>query len=302
MKTVLVTGSNGLLGQKLCDLYRIDPTIELIATARGERRYPHSEGLTYVELDITNAKQVETVLQQYKPDTVINTAAMTNVDQCEEAKEACRILNVDAVEYLVNSCNAIDAHLIHLSTDFIFDGEHGPYKEDDQANPLSFYGHSKLDSETIVRAQAKKWSIVRTILVYGLVSDMSRSNIVLWAKGALEGGKPIRVVNDQFRAPTLAEDLAEGCRLIEEKEAEGIYHICGPDFLSIYDLVIRVAEHYKLSTSSMEKTSSSDLNQAARRPPITGFVLDKAIADLGYKPHSLEEGMQKLEEQLKVFG
>ncbi len=302
MKTVLITGSNGLLGQKLIDIYRIEQDIKLIATARGINRYPHQEGYTYVTMDISSKESVMEVISQYKPDTVINTAAMTNVDQCEDEKERCRELNVDAVDYLIEACNAVDAHLIHLSTDFIFDGKSGPYVEDDEPTPVSFYGQSKLDSETLVREKANKWSIVRTILVYGLVQDMSRSNIVLWAKSALEAAKPIQVVDDQFRTPTLAEDLAIGCRLVEQQEAEGIFHISGPDFMSIYELVERVAAYYKLSTESMSPSSSTSLNQKAKRPPKTGFKLDKARKELGYEPRSLEEGMALLEEQLKVYG
>jgi dTDP-4-dehydrorhamnose reductase len=202
MKKVLITGSNGLLGQKLLDLYLTIEDIELIATARGENRYPRKEGYTYTSLDITNEKEVQHVIAQHAPDCIINTAAMTNVDSCETDKEGCDKLNVDAVAYLIAAANTAGAHLIHLSTDFIFDGKKGPYKEDDEANPLSYYGHSKLLAENMVREYCTKWSIARTVLVYGVVNDMSRSNIVLWAKGALEKGQPINVVDDQFRTPT----------------------------------------------------------------------------------------------------
>ena len=298
MKKVLITGSNGLLGQKLLDLYLTIEDIELIATARGENRYPRKEGYTYTSLDITNEKEVQHVISQHAPDCIINTAAMTNVDSCETDKEGCDKLNVDAVAYLIAAANTACAHLIHLSTDFIFDGKKGPYKEDDEANPLSYYGHSKLLAENMVREYCTKWSIARTVLVYGVVNDMSRSNIVLWAKGALEKGQPINVVDDQFRTPTLAEDLAKGCQLIEHKQAEGIYNISGKDQMSILELVQRVANYFYLDARVLRVVSSESLNQPAKRPPLTGFDLTKSRKVLGYEPHSFEQGIGVLMEQL----
>ena len=298
MKKVLITGSNGLLGQKLLDLYLTIEDIELIATARGENRYPRKEGYTYTSLDITNEKEVQHVIAQHAPDCIINTAAMTNVDSCETDKEGCDKLNVGAVAYLIAAANTAGAHLIHLSTDFIFDGKKGPYKEDDEANPLSYYGHSKLLAENMVREYCTKWSIARTVLVYGVVNDMSRSNIVLWAKGALEKGQPINVVDDQFRTPTLAEDLAKGCQLIEHKQAEGIYNISGKDQMSILELVQRVANYFDLDASVLRVVSSESLNQPAKRPPLTGFDLTKSRKVLGYEPHSFEQGIGVLMEQL----
>lgn len=298
MKKVLITGSNGLLGQKLLDLYLTIEDIELIATARGENRYPRKEGYTYTSLDITNEKEVQQVIAQHAPDCIINTAAMTNVDSCETDKEGCDKLNVDAVAYLIAAANTASAHLLHLSTDFIFDGKKGPYKEDDEANPLSYYGHSKLLAENMVREYCTKWSIARTVLVYGVVNDMSRSNIVLWAKGALEKGQPINVVDDQFRTPTLAEDLAKGCQLIEHKQAEGIYNISGKDQMSILELVQRVANYFDLDASVLRVVSSESLNQPAKRPPLTGFDLTKSRKVLGYEPHSFEQGIGVLMEQL----
>jgi dTDP-4-dehydrorhamnose reductase len=298
MKKVLITGSNGLLGQKLLDLYLTLDNVELIATARGDNRYPRKEGYTYTSLDITNEQQVQQVIAQHAPDCIINTAAMTNVDVCETDKQGCDKLNVDAVAYLVAAANNIGAHLVHLSTDFIFDGKKGPYKEEDEANPLSYYGHSKLLAENMVREYCHKWSIARTVLVYGVVHDMSRSNIVLWAKGALEQGKPINVVDDQFRSPTLAEDLAKGCQLIEQKEAEGIFNISGKDQMSILEIVVRVADYFELDKDKLNVISSASLNQPAKRPPITGFDLSKSRKILGYEPHSFEEGIGVLMSQL----
>jgi dTDP-4-dehydrorhamnose reductase len=297
---VLLTGSNGLLGQKLVDLYKTNSSVELIATARGVDRYPDKTGYTYASLDITQKNEVDSVLDFHQPDVVINTAAMTNVDACESEREACDALNVHAVDFLVNACNRINAHFVHVSTDFIFDGTHGPLTEDEKPSPISYYGLSKVKAEEIVQAKSNSWAIARTVLVYGIVSDMSRSNIVLWAKGALESGKSINVVADQFRTPTLAEDLAQGCALIAAQKASGIYNISGKNFMSVYDLVVQVADFWNLDKSLLHLSSSEGIKQPAKRPPITGFRLDKAMNVLGYNPKSFQEGLKLLDEQLKL--
>jgi len=298
MKKILITGSNGLLGQKLTDIYSKKEVI-FYPTALGDCRHPLKDSLNYRSLDITNEQEVMELITELNPDCIINTAAMTNVDACEEKQEECTLLNVHAVDYLVSAANAVNAHFVHLSTDFIFDGKNGPYKEEDIPGPLSFYGHSKLKGEEIVREKCKKWSIARTVLVYGLVHDMSRSNIVLWAKGALEKKQDIKVVDDQYRTPTLAEDLANGVYLIENSANEGIFNISGKDFMNIYELVERVAKHFDLSMEKVKRIKSYTLNQAAKRPPVTGFILEKSRNVLGYVPHSFEEGIQKVMEQLK---
>ncbi|MBX2958543.1 MAG: SDR family oxidoreductase [Flavobacteriales bacterium] len=297
---ILITGSNGLLGQKLVKLLANKEGINLLATSTGENRIKAITGFDYISLDITNKTQVEQIFNQFKPTVVINTAAMTNVDACEDKKEECWNLNVNAVKYLIEASEKHQTHLIHLSTDFIFDGENGPYKEEDKPNPLSYYGESKYEAEKLVQQAKTKWSIVRTIIVYGVVEDMSRSNIVLWAKQALEKGNPLTIVNDQFRMPTLAEDLAYACWLIAEKSATGIYHICGKDFMSVIELVNRVADFYGYDKSIISPIKSSSLNQAAKRPPKTGFVLDKAYKELEYSPCSFEEGLGIVTEQLKA--
>ncbi|MFN4124023.1 MAG: SDR family oxidoreductase [Flavobacteriales bacterium] len=296
---ILLTGSNGMTGQKIVYRCLQKPDIELVATSRGANRLKLQNGYTYLDLDITDRNAVGDAINNHRPDVVINTAAMTNVDACESNKEACRKLNIDAVSYLVEACNAIDAHFIHLSTDFVFDGKNGPYSEDDAPNPISYYGWSKLEAERIIQAQSKDWAILRTILVVGVVEEQTRSNIILWVKRALEKGEWIRVVNDQYRMPTLAEDLAEACLLAAEKHANGMYHICGKDFLSTWEIANRVADYFGLDKSLMQELSSDQLNQPAQRPPITGFKLDKAIHELGYRPHGMDDILKIMSNQMQ---
>src|SRR5690606_3508497 len=298
MQTILLTGSNGLLGQKLTALFRNDPAWRLIATSKGGNRYPDKTGYTYQELDTRDEKQVRETLAAFRPDVIIHTAAMTNVDACEQDRAGCKALNVDATRFLVEGAEAHGSFFIHLSTDFIFNGEDGPYREEDRPDPLSYYGHSKLESERIVRESGVGWAILRTILVYGVVHDMSRSNIVLWAKGALEKGQPIQVVDDHFRMPTLAEDLAMACKLAAGKRAPGVFHISGQDYMSVLETVQRIARFFGLDEGLINPISAATLNQASPRPPRTGFVIDKARGVLGYRPHSFEEGLEIVKKQL----
>ena len=305
MQKILVTGSNGLLGQKLVQFLKKDVSVKLIATARGENRIPDEQDYEYCSMDISSEDDVKLVLNKYKPDTIIHTAAMTNVDACELHQDQCKLMNVDAVKFIVNALkqlrsNDYNPHLIHLSTDFIFDGTKGPLTEDEQPNPLSYYAWSKLEAEQIVIKSELHWSIARTVLVYGIIPHSSRSNVVLWAKSSLEQGKQINVVTDQFRTPTLAEDLAQGCILIAKKKESGVFNISGPDFMSIFELVQRVARYWKLDLNLIQPSTSEGINQPAKRPPITGFVIDKAKNSLGYKPHSFEEGLALLDSQLSI--
>lgn len=302
---ILITGSNGLLGQKLVYKLRNNKALTCIATARGENRLVKQDGYIFETLDITNGENVDKVFKKHLPDVIINTAAMTNVDACETEKEACWLMNVTAVYNQVKALEVLKSndptykpHFIHLSTDFIFDGTHGPLDENETPNPLSYYAESKLAAEEIVKACSLDWAIARTVLVYGIVDNMSRSNIVLWVKSNLEQGKIINVVDDQFRTPTLAEDLADGCILIAQKRAKGIYNISGKDFYSILELATVVADYYKLDKNLIKPSKSADIKQPAKRPPITGFIIDKAKKDLGYNPHSFTEGIKILEDQI----
>lgn len=300
MKTILVTGSNGLLGQKITQQILSARQFNLIATSKGPNRYPVKAGYVYVDMDILDPAVVKNVIEIHKPDAIIHTAAMTNVDTCEDQKELAYRLNVEAVRTLVDQCQRHNIQLVHLSTDFIFDGADGPYDELAAPNPLSYYGKTKLEAEEVIKtSQCCKWAILRTIIVYGIVSDMSRSNIVLWAKGALEKGGAINVVNDQWRMPTLAEDLADCCLLAVEKDAFGVYNASGKDMMSISELVGRVADFWHLDKSLINEISAEALNQTAKRPARTGFILDKTINELGYNPHSFEEGLEIVNQQLK---
>jgi dTDP-4-dehydrorhamnose reductase len=294
----LLTGSNGLLGQKLLKELLGRENLTVIATSKSLDRIDYLSGYQYESMDITNGTELNYILQKWKPEVVINTAAITQVDYCQRNRTECWNTNAKAVEYLANACNAIDAHFVQMSTDFVFDGIGGPYREDDETSPLSFYGQSKLEGERMTLQIANSYSIVRTILVYGFLPSMSRSNIVLWVKNKLENGEAIQVINDQYRMPTLAEDLAWATAEIAEKRKNGIWHISGDELFSILEIARHAARFYNLDQSLMSPISSLELNEIAKRPPSTGFDLFKAKTELNYKPHSLQDGMRILADQM----
>ena len=298
MKKILITGANGLLGQKLVYRMKWMNNVQCIATAKGENRLLDQKDYEYFNADITDHARMKEVIATSKPHYIIHTAAMTNVDACETDHENCKKINVGAVENIASICDELNIHLVHVSTDFILDGEAGPYDENAKPNPLSYYGRSKWEAEKLVQKMKTPWTIIRTVLVYGIVDNMSRSNIVLWVKKSLEEGKTINVVNDQWRTPTLAEDLAEGCLLAVLKGATGIYNISGNEMMSIFDLACKVADHYGLDKTLIHATDSSSLNQPAKRPPKTGFIIEKAIKELGFKPTTFEESLSILDKQI----
>ena len=291
---ILITGSNGLLGQKLVK-HLTKNNIPFIATSKGKNRNPDCMDASYSTMDICSVEDIKSVFDRFIPTHVIHTAAMTNVDECEEFPLECEKLNVEATQLLFEAAQKIGAHFQLLSTDFVFDGLKGNYSERDVPNPLSVYARSKVSAEKLVLTSSyPKFSIVRTIILYGKANNLSRSNIVCWAKEALSKGQPLSIIDDQFRAPTWADDLAWACIRICDLQKTGIYHIAGPETMSIYDLVLRIAKFYSFSTEFLTKTDSLSLNQKAKRPPKTGFDLQKAQFELSYKPKTLEETLKDI--------
>ena len=291
---ILITGSNGLLGQKLL-AQCLRHKHEFIATSKGENRNPDCPEEFYKSMDICSLTDINTVFDSFKPTHVIHTAALTNVDYCELNPEECNEINVQGVEKLWKSCKQRKIHFQLLSTDFVFDGQKGNYSEMDSVSPLSVYATSKVNAEgLLINDSSVDWSIVRTIIVYGNAHNLSRSNIVLWAKDALAMGKELAIVDDQFRAPTWADDLAYACLEICRRSRKGIYHICGPETMSIFEIVMRIGAHFGYSTEQIARSSSLTLNQPAKRPPRTGFNLSKARKELDYNPKTLESTLDLL--------
>ena len=295
---ILVTGANGLLGQKLVAILRDEKGIELIATARGVNRNPEG-GYTYLSADLRNMDGIKVFIEICDPDVIIHCAAMTQVDECEQNQELCWENNVDTTQNLIEIAKSCNAHFVYVSTDFVFDGKEGPYTERDMPKPISVYGESKLAAEKLLHQSGISYAIVRTVLVYGTSLNASRSNLVLWVKKSLEAGEPIKVVNDQWRTPTLAEDLAKGCYLVAKGKHEGIFHISGEGMMTPYEMALKVAETYGLDASLITEVDASTFSQPGKRPPKTGFVIDKAKEKLDFQPTSFEEGLKIVAQQLQ---
>ena len=288
---ILITGANGLLGQHLVKLLKEEKSFRVIATSRGENRLKNKDGYQYLPLNIESEEEVKKVISSIKPDIIIHSAAMTQVDDCETKKEQCWQANVKATQYLISAAKAVNSFFLLRSTDFIFDGAAGPYDENAAPNPLSYYGVSKLAAEMLLLESGLRWAIARTILVYGIAEDMSRSNIILWVKKNLEQDKSINVVTDQWRTPTLVQEGALCCKVIAEKKANGVFNISGKDLLTPYGRSIKTADYFHLDKSLIKKADASTFTQAAKRPVRTGFIIKKAESILGYQPHSFEEGI-----------
>ena len=292
MNKIAITGSNGLLGQTLVNLLKKQPEkYQVFGMSRGENRSERYD-FDYYNLDITQKELLIDCLQEIQPDFIVNTAAITNVDACEDRKGECNRLNITTVEYLSEFCKAFNIQLIHISTDFIFDGTQGYYKETDQPNPLNYYGHSKLKSEEVVINSDINYTILRTILVYGKVPNLGRNSIILWVKEMLQEGKEITIVDDQYRMPTYVEDLALACQISIDKKAKGIFNISSSTLLSVYEIAQQVAEVFELDKQLIKPISTARLNQRAARPPKTGFDLTKTNRELNLYPRSFKEDLQ----------
>ena len=298
MQKILITGSNGLLGQKLVNLCSKLFNFEVHAISRGSNRNETSKNYSYYNLDLTNSEKVTELINDIKPHFIVNCAAMTNVDLCQNENEKCHQVNVEAVQTLVNCAKENNIHLIHISTDFIFDGKSGPYKEYDKPNPLNYYGLSKLKSEEIIISADIKHTILRTILVFGKVDNMSTNNIVLFVKNALENKEEVTMVDDQYRMPTFADDLAQACMSAIERSAYGVFHISSNELLSIYEMAVQIADVFDLDKELIKKISTGELKQTAKRPAKTGFNLEKSHKSLNLPLHSFKNRLQVFKNQL----
>jgi dTDP-4-dehydrorhamnose reductase len=291
---LLITGSNGLLGQKLV-AHCLKHSHSFLATSKGANRNPDCPHENFESMDCCAVDEISAVFDRFMPTHVIHTAALTNVDYCELNPVECEDVNIRAVEKLWRASKERGIHFQLLSTDFVFDGVKGDYSETDLVNPLCVYAASKVAAENcLLNDSSSDWSIVRTIIVYGKGHNLSRSNIVLWAREALAEGRELNIVDDQFRAPTWADDLAFACLEICRSAKKGIYHISGPETMSVFEIVERIAKHYGYSTKQILRSSSVSINQPAKRPPKTGFNLSKAKSELGYKPKTLEATLDLL--------
>jgi len=294
-KRLLITGSNGMLGQRLVEFYNRNDKFELLCVSYEDASY--LPDINYSKLDLTDKKSVKKIVLDFYPDVIINTAAYTNVDKCETEKEAAYNTNVNAVEYLAKYGKITQSKVIHISTDYVFDGTEGPYTERERPEPIGYYGRTKLAGENALVSSGVNYAIVRTNVLYG-ISKYGRADFVKWVVNSLREGKQIKIVNDQINNPTFIDDLVVAVSRIIEFDKRGIYNIAGPEFLNRYEFTQKIADYFRLDKNLISEITTAELNQVAPRPLKSGLITLKAETELGYKPHSIEETFQLMQKEL----
>lgn len=292
MKRVLITGANGFLGDSLSAML-LNEGLSVIATGNGPCRLPYTgkSGFSYLPMDITDPTAIQRQIKTAAPDIIVHAAAMSKPDECEQNREKAFAVNVKGTADLLEAAALQKATIVFLSTDFIFDGSTGMYREEDLPGPVNYYGQTKLEAELLTRQYPYDYSIARTVLVYGN-NRSGRKNILGMVKDKLERGEPFKVVDDQLRTPTFIEDLSAGITKIIRERAKGIFHIAGEEQMTPYEMARRTAVYLGLDTGLLQRVNGSTFTEPARRPLKTGFNISKAKQELGYQPVSLETGLQ----------
>jgi dTDP-4-dehydrorhamnose reductase len=293
---ILITGANGLLGQKLCRDF--SASHEVTACDLHPQSFAPISGVTYRPLDVTNQPETRWYIQNTKTQAIINAAAYTDVDGCETHKKEAWVVNVGAVENLARICREREIKLIQLSTDYVFDGENGPYSEEDHPQPVSFYGETKLESEKLTAQSGIDFLIVRTNVLYGSGYKV-RQNFLLWLLDKLSQDEKIKIVTDQFNNPTLADNLSECIQEMVEKKLSGIYHVGGAEYLSRYDFAIKAALKFDFDPALISSTQTEFLEQKAARPHWGGLKTDKVRKVLRTKLLDVEEGLEQVKKGME---
>ena len=299
---VLLTGSNGFLGQKFCERLSEYSQIEsILGLSKSENRNPYLDENSFLQVDLLDFEKLEAIIVGFQPTHILHTAALTSVEMCADQPHLAQQINVELSAKLAQICKDQNIHFTFISTDFVFDGQNGPYQETDPVKATNAYGQSKIDAEKAILTTYSEASILRTILVYGAIPDKNRSNLVLWAKKQLERGEKINVVSDQWRMPTFVDDLADACYLAMQQKASGIFHISGSEMMTVWEAVYLIADTWNFDKSLIQPITAVEIGQAENRPRKTGFILDKAKTILNYEPTSFVVSLQKIEAQLKKY-
>lgn len=295
-KKVLVTGANGLLGQKCVRTFW--QHYEVLGTDIQDSPYVEHRHYHYWQCDITDRKDLLSRVQDLQPDFIINAAAYTNVDACEEDKELCWKVNAIGVENLAYAAKKTHSFVVHISTDYVFDGRSGPYTEESTPNPLGYYGRSKLAGENALIISGVDYAILRTMVLYGAGKNL-RDNFAIWLIKMLRSGKPVTIVDDQYGHPTIVDDLAAAILKVVEKRQTGIFHVTGSEYVNRYEFALKLAEVFGLDKSLIKPIKTEDLHQKAPRPFHSQFVLDKMHNQLGVNTRNVEQGLRLLKKQLE---
>ncbi len=298
MQKILITGINGLLGQSL--VRKFNKTYHIYGCDLGAFFVGQDEySIDYSVLDLTKRNDVLKFFSANRPDIIINAAAYTNVDGCENDREICWNVNVKSIELIEEAVKKIKPLFVHISSDYVFDGISGSYRETDEAKPLGYYGQTKLSSEKIVRNSDLEYIIVRSQVLYGAGINI-RTNFAYWVVDQLKAGKKIKVVDDQIGNPTFVDDLSEGISRLIEKEEFGLFHVCGNEVCSRYEFALKISQIFNLDSSLIIKATTKDLGQKAPRPMNSSFKMDRLYNTIDWLPGNLDVSIQKYKSQLEL--
>jgi dTDP-4-dehydrorhamnose reductase len=293
-KRILIIGSNGLLGQRLVKFLIKNSNFEILGSSVEDKSI--MDNYEYKQCDLTNREGIKELVYNFYPDVIINAAAYTNVDKSETERETAWKINVKGVEYLAEACRVMDTHLIHFSTDYIFDGTNGPYSELAAPNPIGYYGRTKLASENALKISGSNYTILRTNVLYG--PGLGRPDFVRWLVAQLKDNKKVNIVIDQINNPTFVDDLVQAASKVMEFKKGGVFNIGGREFLSRFDFSLLIAEFFNLNKEFIKPITTLELNQPAKRPLKSGLLTLKAETELGYKPHSIIESLVIMKKEL----
>jgi len=289
LEKVLITGSGGLLGSRLASI--ISGDCEVISTHYAPLQRPN-----FRLMDVIDRTQVFTVVRETSPDAVVHTAAATNVDKCETDRGWALNVNSVGTRNVAAACASIGARLIYVSTDYVFDGLKGLYSEEDEPNPVNYYGLTKMQGENYVRETCENHIIARTSVVYGW--NPRRPNFATWVVDSLINRRRIRVVEDHYNSPTLVDELAETIREMLHSEEDGVYHVAGGERISRYGFALKIAETFGLDGSLVVPAKMAELrNWVAKRPQDSSLCIEKLRRDFGIQPLDVTGALSKMKEQ-----
>lgn len=288
---LLITGASGLLGHKITQL----------ALEKGHEVYSmykdHPVNLgTPIKLDLTNQNEISKVIAQLKPEGIIHTAAYTNVDGCEIKKDLAWKINATATKHIAITSANIDAHITYVSTDYVFDGEKGLYSEEDQPNPISYYGYTKLKGEESIKKHSQKWSIARASVIYGW-RQAYKLNFATWLIKNVNQGKEVKILTDQYVSPTLNTNLAEMLLEIAERKITGTLHTAGATRVSRYEFALKLAEIFDLNVNWIKSARMNDMQWKAKRPVDSSLNVSKAGTQLNARPLKLDQALKAMRKE-----
>lgn len=294
-KNILIVGATGKVAEAVIRLFRKDDTKKLnLYSGSIDSKVKLISGLYYNKIDYNNFDKFEHEIYEIKPDVIINLSAMTDVDGCESNPTLAWHLNAYIPSRLATIAKQLNSKLIHISTDYVFDGEDGPYTEYSLCNPISNYGYTKFIGDSFVLADAEPNSlIVRTNVVYGY-SEQGKSDFVQWVISKAKEGKPFNIVNDQYSNPTLTDDLAFAIDVLIRIDYRGIINVGGSNYCSRIDFVKDICNVFDLDSSLVKPITTESLNQPAKRPLKGGLNIDKLKYEIGVMTKSTVNGLKIL--------